>query len=168
MTYADPGFRMMPPLLRTLSLTMTIPSIPRDSERDDGPKEPEEPKEPQTWYGWQLIALDALALTLATFSLSNGSPGSLSILVVGAAALYLLGAPALHLLHKQPWQAAGSLALRIGAPLLGAMMMDTGGYGATSVIGPFTGMLAGAALAPLVDYALLAFKPTKPSPDWVS
>ncbi|TXD35648.1 hypothetical protein FRC98_15695 [Lujinxingia vulgaris] len=141
-----------------LSLMMTIPSTPQNAHANN---EPVPPEEPRIWYGWQLIAFDALALAITTYAFGNlgyGAPSSIDVVLSAGIIIFALGSPALHLIHKQPWQAAWSLGLRVGTPLLGAMTMDSGGYGAVSAIGPFLGALAGAALAPLVDYALLAFK----------
>lgn len=67
------------------------------------------------WYGWQTLAVDGAALGVAVggFAIHESEVP----LVVGAGA-YAIGAPIVHLAHREPWRAAGSLGLHLGLPIL--------------------------------------------------
>lgn len=99
-------------LLPTLASASTAPSppspaVPADASEDPGAG---------AYTGWLVLA-DAAALGLTFGGLAaESSPLALA----GAAALFL-GAPAVHVAHRQPGRAVGSLGLRLGVPVLGGM-----------------------------------------------
>lgn len=78
---------------------------------------PPAPRVETRWYGWQILAVDvASAATLA----SGGGDLTWGLGIGGL----VLGGPAIHVLHGQRGRAAGSLALRVGAPLVGGLLMS--------------------------------------------
>ena len=79
------------------------------------------------WYGWQVLLADGSALALLLFGTSVESPGGVYL----GAATFVLGGPIAHIAHRRGGAAAGSLALRLGAPVSGLI----------------TGILVGAALS---------------------
>jgi hypothetical protein len=98
------------------------------------------------WYGWKILIADGGAVLL-TVSTSTLGP------IIGGGA-YLLTAPSIHLGHKRGLAALGSLSLRIAAPLALNAMIEHEPCGPDPCLQP--GVLAGAALASLVDVAFLA------------
>jgi hypothetical protein len=76
------------------------------------------------WYGWQLLISDAAGVALLVTSFSEHiqeSPAS-GPLVGASLGILALGGPAIHLAHGR-WQAAlGSLGLRVGSAVLGALV----------------------------------------------
>ena len=69
------------------------------------------------WYGGQILAVDGAALG-GGFAVGLASPGTGAALFLGG---YVFGGPIVHLAHRRPLAALGSLALRVAAPTLGAM-----------------------------------------------
>jgi hypothetical protein len=147
--------------------------------------EPEGPRETSTsnasadgrhWYGWQTLGTDGATLVSIAIFGGLGSVAHSDVLtgIGGATASvgYLLGSPAVHAGHGQWALAAGSLGLRVGAPIAGAV----GGYlvgqlacpkhddgdipcpVATAEVGAISGLLT----AVIVDAAVLAYEPTRP------
>ena len=92
------------------------------------PQESAEPV-PRHWCGWQGLAVDgaAAALGLTSLALLRGDVPQgyeererlAGAIALGAAVAYGVGSPAVHWLHERPWQALGSLGLRVGLPVLG-------------------------------------------------
>ena len=79
-------------------------------------------------YRWQIATTDAVLISTATLGFSiEGPHGSASyvpshtMIAVGGVG-YFLGAPIVHLAHKQYARAGASLALRVGLPILGAVI----------------------------------------------
>ncbi len=102
--------------------------------------------EPARWYGWKILIADGGALVLAVSTQPVGT-----FLATGA---FVLTAPSIHLGHKRPLAALGSLSLRIAAPLALNALIEKQRCNDYSCIQP--GALAGAALASLFDVVVLA------------
>ncbi|HET7500094.1 MAG TPA: hypothetical protein VFK02_03800 [Kofleriaceae bacterium] len=112
-------------------------------------------------YGWQIVVSDVLAIGLAVTNDGTAVPlGGLT---------YLLGGPIIHGMHGEGGRAAGSLALRVGLPVLGALAgrkllrpgsgcaQDDEGCGESPEIGGLiVGGAIGLATAMIVDAALVA------------
>ena len=123
-----------------------------------------------SWYGYQTFSADATAAALAivAFRTDSGPAG------VGAIAVYLLGAPAVHAAHRRPLAVVGSLALRIGVPLLASAVGAATADCSTRVVndencdfGPsIIGLGIGTILAAIIDSAAIAWdRPSPPAPD---
>ncbi len=112
-------------------------------------------------YRLQTGLADTAALLLMTAGVHDGSVASLAL------GTYVLGAPLVHLAHGRPGRAAGSLALRVGLPVVAAALLassqrsscpstddtcdDDGEIGAIAV-----GLLGGMLAASVIDTAFLA------------
>ena len=117
-------------------------------------------------YALQTLSTDGAALALIAAGHSSGPVIALGV------ATYAVGAPLVHGYHHQSGHAAGSLALRLGLPLLGALV----GAAAAShdspdsdgqVAAPAFGVMCGAIAASLVDAAFLARQPVRAKePRW--
>ena len=71
------------------------------------------------WYGWQTLAVDAVAVggLILNIERSTGETGLTNAAALPAA-LFWLGGPSIHAMHRR-WAVAGaSLALRIAVPIL--------------------------------------------------
>lgn len=68
------------------------------------------------WYGWEIIPLDVLAILAVTLGVVYDEP---AVVAVGATT-FGLGAPAVHLSHGHPYDAALSLGARVLAPSVAA------------------------------------------------
>jgi hypothetical protein len=90
---------------------------------------------------------------------------------------YLLGAPIIHLLHRRPGRALGSLALRAGLPLGAALLLEASHKNSCpssstqcddlSGLGLFVGgIIGGAVVASVLDTALLAKGDDPPARGW--
>jgi hypothetical protein len=91
--------------------------------------------------------------------------------------MYLLGAPIIHIIHRRPGRALGSLALRAGIPLTAALLLasshqnscpsdstqcdDLSGIGLAAI-----GLIGGATLASILDTAFLAKGDDPPARSW--
>jgi hypothetical protein len=143
------------------------PPSPYDPAYEDTSEEEEKPRKPR-WYGWQTLATDGAALTALVLSASTDQDGS-ALLGLGLAA-YVLGGPIVHMAHDRAGVGAGSLGMRIGAPLLGgaigskaANCRDETDRGIFCGIGEIAvGILIGAGTAIAIDAAVLA---REPAPD---
>jgi hypothetical protein len=132
--------------------------------------------EPQRiWYGWQTALADTgwvvLFLSANSISSQTQSRGEGQALVGLAAIDYLGGAPAIHWAHGHVGRGFASMGLRLGSPMLGAMLgiaaaatsaRSGNGQAALDDIG--LGVLLGIVATPIVDLAFLAFD-DPPSPD---
>ncbi|MBI2390463.1 MAG: hypothetical protein HYV09_12815 [Deltaproteobacteria bacterium] len=121
---------------------------------------PVSPKPVRTWYGWQNLAIDGAAVTLL-YVAGNASGRDNDSFGYGAVATYALGGPIIHLAHGNPGTALGSLALRVGAPVGGAMLgcaadADSSELGCLG--GAVVGFLLGYGTAVAVDAAALAYE----------
>jgi hypothetical protein len=116
---------------------------------DDRP--PPRPKE--RWYGWQTLLADGAAISIGVAAIAADTPG----LFAGSAVAYLLAPPMIHLHHARGGAAGGSLGLRLGGPLLGAVI---GGGSCEESSGACAswGLVVGAVAAMLIDAGYLAWE----------
>ena len=123
------------------------------------------PRPERSWYGWQVWAADAASLALAYACASKSGGDGCLWTVTG----YLVGGPIIHGVHNGPERVLGSLALRIGAPILaayigGAVVDCSDTYDNFCAVGAaFTGLAVGAAAAIILD-GVLAIDNGTPSP----
>ncbi len=149
---------------------------------------PETAETPQTsWYGWQTLISDGSAIGL--FSLAylvdyagkgatsrQGYADGANLLFATGFATYLVGAPVIHWVHGNGGKGWGSLGLRAGLPIGGAIagaLIGAAACGSSSNSEEFVpcpaafagvGVLAGAVAAPILDAAVLAREPVTPAP----
>jgi hypothetical protein len=122
-------------------------------------------------YRFQTALADGAAVGLFMLGASSNSSG----LADAGLGTYLLGAPIIHLSHNRPGRAAGSLALRLGLPIIGVMVgikshhscpnndICDEGPGAEAVVG----LLGGVVAASVIDTAFLAKGDDAPArPSW--
>ncbi len=84
---------------------------------------PEGSEGTQTWYGYQTLVTDVVADVLVVgFGVTGGSSAGSNTLLGAAAAVHSLGAPSVHLFHRQYGRAALSFGLRVTLPCLGALV----------------------------------------------
>jgi len=138
------------------------------------------PMEVETsWYGWQTLLSDAGAIGLWSLAavVDDAQYGSTSYqsyqawstaLTVSGFAVYVLGAPAIHLAHGHAHKVADSLALRVGLPLGGALVGMLAGAAACGrsddevpcpVITGVLGFVAGGVAAMVLDAVIVADEP---------
>jgi len=124
------------------------------------------PETPSRWYGWQTLATDGGAVVLIAASLVtiDGSRDTASeALAWGAFGAYALGAPVVHFAHSNPGRGLGSVAMRIGGPivlgLVGSELEDCGNGGGDfcGLGGALLGATAGIIGAVAVDAAVFAY-----------
>ena len=83
-------------------------------------------------YRGYLALSDVASVVLLVAAAKANAPGS-GVLALGGVGVYALGGPTVHMLSDQPGRAAGSLALRLGLPLvLGASGFALGAAGCRS------------------------------------
>ena len=98
-------------------------------ESKEGQTEPAQPRpltasgsseQEQTtrWYGSWSLGLDGTALAFASLGLFNRNA---PVCLVGVG-VYLIGAPPIHVGHRQPGKAVGSFLLRAGLPALAGLI----------------------------------------------
>jgi hypothetical protein len=76
------------------------------------------PSEWSRWYGGQTFAVDGLAVATAATALSMRSSGGRDMLLALSVGTYAFGPPLVHMLHGEGLRGLGSMALRVGVPLL--------------------------------------------------
>ncbi len=157
------------------SITLSLSPVARADEVSSAGAPVAAADAPQTartrWYGWQTLSTDgAAALFTVLSATADGRTGKDAF---GGAALgaYALGGPTVHAAHGRWGASAGSLALRVGTPLVtglvgavvGAALPtkdDVEGAFDRTIGNPMLGMmygaLAGAVVASGIDAALLA------------
>lgn len=103
------------------------------------------PVHEQRWYGWQILVVDGAADALAIATVATHRGGTYPTTLAGyslAAGGYLFGGPIVHAVHGHGWRTLGSLGLRVGAPLGGALLGLLGGAVGTRPSGVDEGGLA--------------------------
>jgi hypothetical protein len=134
------------------AVAIAVPGLAR-AEAPPPPRPPEQTASAQP-YGLHIVLADVAAVAL----LLSGQP-ALQAVATGS---YVLSPPIVHLLHRRPARAAGSLGLRLLLPIAGgAIGTEAEGCGRDSdflcgITGLVLGGLAGAVVASIVDAALLA------------
>ncbi len=120
-------------------------------------------------YGWQIGLLDTAAV-LMVLSSADSDSGSVALLGGG---IYLLGGPAVHAARGNPGRAFGSLALRVGLPLIGARLAESGSScdpeyddycGDDDMVRVILGGMAGVVAAGAIDWIFLAKDERKVGP----
>ena len=133
-----------------------------------------QPPEGPRWYGWQTLAIDAAAITLVFGALALQEDDASPLIGVLGAATYGIGAPVVHVVHRNYGRALGSLGMRVLAPiaigLIGVQLEDCSGdelfCGAAGLV---IGGLIGISGAMAVDSAALAYEtPRAPAPSAAS
>jgi hypothetical protein len=142
---------------RTLLVALALAVLPPAAARAE--------EAPPRWYGWEILLVDAAALGVM---IAAGRADSDAVAWVGFGA-YAAGGPLLHAIHGNGGRAATSGVLRVGLPLtlglLASAACDGDGEEFLGCLGPVGGaMLGGAAIALIVDYAILAYEPARPPP----
>jgi hypothetical protein len=158
----------------------TVPAAPQSRElsRADGDDAElrADPAEKPLWYGWQTLALDGGLIVGGIVALhfaidSDTRTGVVETLAWTPAVAYVVGGPTIHLIHKEPWRALGSLGLRTGLPALGGAMgvgvfatcPPPGGEYGNCGLGEFVvGVSVGVLAASLIDGGAVARKSAKP------
>jgi hypothetical protein len=122
------------------------------------------------WYGWKIALSDVAAIgaimlaDLGYDSTENGGPQGgkdvgLILVTLGAGAWWTLGTPILHLAEKNLPGAAQSVALRLGAPLIGVLIgAALDGPASTDDPHATAGFLIGVGLASVIDALVIANK----------
>lgn len=126
---------------------------------------------PRYWYGWQTLIADAAAVAVGSGCLYlylkdviDADDGKQCFVP------FVLASPGVHLVHRGPLRALGSLGLRVGLPVLGLLVglgSDDGNSGGDQSGLHFDGAVSGFALGLVLGLAidtLLAFDPVGPSP----
>jgi hypothetical protein len=87
-----------------------------DPGRAEAPKPTVELKPPAEtrWYGWQTLAVDAVAVS----SFAYGVEYERGELILGSLAVFVVVPPIVHLAHDRLGAAGGSLFLRLAVPAL--------------------------------------------------
>lgn len=127
------------------------------------PHDPALPTRERRWYGWQTLATDGVAIGLSVLSLSTvetRNSSASSVFAVVSASTFLCGAPVVHFAHGHVGKGFGSLGLRLGLPVGGALIAaaiarpcggDFGCLGESAL-----GFLVGTGSAIAIDAAVLA------------
>jgi hypothetical protein len=119
------------------------------------------PPRPKThWYGWQTLMMDAIAVGMSAFANASNKP-NLGVQLAGSG-MFALGGPLVHVAHRAPGKAVGSLLLRASGPALmtyGAMFARSDSDLGLAVLG---GMACTAA-AITIDAAVLAHEKVDPT-----
>lgn len=126
-----------------------------------------------TWYGHQVLAAD---LASVGFIVAGAAADQPSVAWIGLGGL-ALGGPAVHLVHDRPGTALGSLGLRLGLPVLGAVVGHTAAGtcrerpDSRSLLGDCflhgfaeaaAGSMIGMGVASALDIGVLSHEETKP------
>lgn len=162
----------------TSAQAQSPPVPPPPIAEPSSPSSPGEPPPPsplaasqRTWYSWQVVLVDSASLVL----LLAGEGTRANAVADAAVAGYFLGGPVVHWSHGSVARGFGSLGLRVGIPVTGALVGALIGFAAnpgnTSSAhcgGPIcvtpavafgaVGFLLGLVAAPIVDAAALAYE----------
>lgn len=110
----------------------------------------------ETWYGWQTLSADAGAVGLLLLAASFRGTAS-TALAIGAAGVYALGAPAVHLARGHWAESLLSLGLRVALPLAG-VGIDAAIAGDADGRTWLPGLVAGCSGAIAADASLLGWE----------
>lgn len=144
------------------------------------PAAPADP--PREWYGWQTLMVDGMSiLTFTMGQLAGTDAYGISAIAMGSGVVgYAVGGPLVHAAHGHPGRASGSLLMRLGSPVLGALtgavvasVASSGCHGELcdltyGLYGAAVGAAGGAAAAVVVDSVALASEPAQPEPERAS
>lgn len=120
-----------------------------------------------SWYGWQTLTTDGASILLTLMALrSSDSSSSTTANTLGwlSVGTFVAGGPIVHFAHGNAGKGLGSLALRVGLPIvaggLGAMVERTqcSGGDFCGLGGAFLGGLAGVTGAIVIDSTLLSYQ----------
>jgi hypothetical protein len=139
---------------------------PPPQSRESSRSRPAREVEPPRWYGWQTLAFDgAVFAGSITALVVAGDTDVFESLAWTPAVAFAVGGPVIHLVHREPWRALGSLGLRGGLPALGGAFgigilancpPPDGEYGSCG-LGEFAvGVALGVLAASLIDGFALA------------
>jgi len=115
-------------------------------------------------YRSQVLAVDVTSLVVTGAGLAGDAPAGIFLGVTGL----VIGSPIVHVAHGNEGRAAASLGLRVGLPVVGGVigLGICGGHdrdpepasnrGLECLVSGGVGFGIGAALALIVDYAVLA------------
>ena len=128
-----------------------------------------QPTTKRQWYGWQTLLTDAGSLLLIVAAAESDDSGGYAL---AGAAGYLAGGPIVHAAHGHAGKAWGSLGLRAGAPLGGALVgLAIGSASAGDCAGDLCGLEAlafgavgfiiGTGAAIVIDAAVIANEDVK-------
>jgi hypothetical protein len=111
----------------------------------DAPRAPSS----QDWYGWQILAADAVVIGGSAVLLTSQEDDDLGagVLLGGLA----LSGPVIHTLNGRADRIPTSLGLRVGAPLLAAAVFSAGCEGWDCIGATAGGFIVGGLTAELVD-----------------
>ncbi len=118
------------------------------------------------WYGWQILIVDGMSLlVMPVMAARTGSSGVVALAVGG----YALGGPIVHLAHGEVARGFGSLGLRVGLPLVGAlggaMVEGSSCHGELCGLrGAAIGGALGVVAALVIDPAALAYERVEDEP----
>ena len=136
------------------------------------PQQNEVPVDSRRWYGWKTLIVDGAALSLVGAALvvelpeRSGDEHAVKVVLGGAALVYAVGGPTIHLVQRRPWHALASLGMRGGLPIVGAVVWEAVSCPSSSrerssvQCGMFPllfGLTAGALAAMALDASLLAW-----------
>ena len=126
---AAPALPPLPPSPEPPSPPAAAPAPPAAPDPDDVPPRDHDGPVPRIaterrWYGWQILAGDATAVTLVFLGAaeSNVNQGVGTTLGVAGFAGLVTGGAIVHAVHRQWWWTATSTGLRIGLPLVGGLI----------------------------------------------
>jgi hypothetical protein len=134
-----------------------VAPTPKPDRPDDAAPEP-----PQTsrWYGGQTLFVDGTSIGLVVLGATQESSGLIGLGVSG----YLLGGPIVHWAHGHAGKGFGSLGLRVGLPIGGALAgvglanCHGGGGGYCGLGEALVGFSLGIIGAIVIDSAALAYE----------
>lgn len=87
------------------------------------------PSHATEWYGWQTLLVDGASLVLSVGAASTRSGATAGTLGLASLAGYLFGGPLVHVGNGRALTGLGSLGLRTGLPVGGAIAGGLAGYG---------------------------------------
>jgi len=147
---------------------------PASAEAPDNPPAPAPPLATRTlWYGWQTMLTDGGAVALwlladaaheAHFTHGSAYEQAATAAVVLGFGAYALGGPAVHAVRGAWGRAGGSLALRLGLPLvagalgLGLSKSACGDSESCPAGYALVGLMLGGVAASAIDAAALAYE----------